>query len=320
MLLKGSAMLETRELLSMMAFLGAFLLTGGLGLLLLKFHRDRDRALMRLRELTESGSHARPRNGFTALLANVVPRVGTLILPAEGEARNRLQQRLTRAGLYRSWSLHVFLGVKVLIVIGMPVAVALVPWMLGLLQPRTAAVAALLAALVGLILPGLWLDARTRKHQGALRRGLADALDMLVLCLEGGVSMTSAIQRAAAELQLAHPLLGAEFNIIQREMQMGLSAGDAFKKFADRCDLEPVRDLATVLLQSERFGAGVVKALRLHSDASRLERQQRAEEMAQKASVKILLPTLLCIFPAIFIVILGPAAYQIASMLSQMRK
>ena len=313
-------MLELRELLSMCAFLCAFLLTGGLGLLLLKLDRDRNRSLARLRDLTESGSHARPQSGFGAVLGALLPRVGTLILPAEGNTRNRLQQRLTRAGLYRSWSLRAFLGVKVLIVLGMPAAVALVPWMLGLIKPTTAVVAALVAAGVGLLLPGLWLDARTRKQQIALRRGLADALDMLVLCLEGGVSMTSAIQRAAAELQLAHPVLGAEFNIIQREMQMGLSAGEAFKKFAERCDLEEVRDLAGVLLQSERFGAGVVKALRLHADASRVERQQRAEEMAHKASVKILLPTLLCIFPAIFIVILGPAAYQIASMLSQMRK
>lgn len=314
-------MLETRELLSLLAFLIAFVITGGLGLLLLKFQRDRDRAMIRLRELSESGSHARPQQGGVgALLAALLPRVGTLILPAEGEARNRLQQRLTRAGLYRSWSLHAFLGVKVFLVASMPVVLGLLPWLCGLVQPKTAAVAAAVAFLVALLLPGLWLDSRTRKHQVALRRGLADALDMLVLCLEGGVSMTSAIQRAAAELQLAHPLLGAEFNIIQREMQMGLSAGDALKKFAERCDLEEVRDLSTVLLQSERFGAGVVKALRLHADASRLERQQKAEEMAQKASVKILLPTLLCIFPAIFIVILGPAAYQIASMLSQMRK
>ena len=312
-------MLETRELLSMSAFLSAFLLSGGLGLLLLKLDRDRSRSLARLRDLTESGAHARPRSRLGGLLVAIVPRVGELILPSEGETRNRLQQRLTRAGLYRSWSLRLFLGVKVLMVIGMPVTVALVPWLLGLLKPTTALVAAVLATGGGLIAPGLWLDARTRKHHGSLRSALPDALDMLVLCLEGGVSMTSAIQRISAELQMAHPLLGAEISIIQREMQMGLSAGDAFKKFADRCDLEVVRDLAAVLLQSERFGAGVVKALRLHADASRVERQQRAEEMAQKASVKILFPTLLCIFPAIFIVILGPAAFQITTMMAKMK-
>ena len=313
-------MLETRELLSMLAFLAAFLLTGGLGLLLLlKLGKDRRRELARLRDLSNSGSHPKGGGRLSTLLLSILPQVGSLLLPPEGEARNRLQARLTHAGLYRSWSLRVFLGVKVLLVAGLPVAVALVPWLLGLLKPSTAAVAGTVAAGLGLLAPGLWLDSRTRRHQGELRRGLPDALDMLVLCLEGGVSMTSAIQRVAGELQAAHPVLGGEINIIQREMQMGLSAGDAIKKFADRCDLEEVRNLASVLLQSERFGAGVVKALRLHADGARVERQQRAEELAQKAAVKILFPTLLCIFPAIFIVILGPAAYQIASMLSRMK-
>src|SRR5439155_20687801 len=120
-------------------------------------------------------------------------------------------------------------------------------------------------------------------------------------------------------LQGVRAVRGGELDIIQREMQMGLSCGEAMKKFAGRCDLEEVRNLASVLLQSERFGAGVVKALRIHADTARQERQQRAEEVAQKAAVKILFPTLLCIFPAIFIVILGPAAYQIAGMLSKMK-
>src|SRR5262249_660115 len=108
-------------------------------------------------------------------------------------------------------------------------------------------------------------------------------------------------------------------NIVQREMQLGLTAGEALKKFGERCNLEEVRSLSSVLLQSERFGASVVKALRVHADSFRLERQQRAEEMAQKAAVKILFPTLVCIFPAIFIVILGPAARQIAGIFSGMR-
>jgi tight adherence protein C len=152
-----------------------------------------------------------------------------------------------------------------------------------------------------------------------LRRGVADMLDMLVLCLEGGVSMTAAMQRVTGELHWAHPLLAGEMNIVQRKIALGMSPGEALKQFGDRCALEEVRDLAAVLLQSERFGASVVKALRIHADTSRQERQQRAEEKAQKASVKILFPTLLCIFPAIFIVLLGPAAFQIVAMFSKMK-
>jgi tight adherence protein C len=109
-------------------------------------------------------------------------------------------------------------------------------------------------------------------------------------------------------------VLASELNIIYREMQLGLTVGDALRKFADRCDLEDMRDLASVLLQSERMGASVAQALRTHADTCRQERQQRAEEAAHKTAVKILFPTLLCIFPAIFIVLLGPAAIQMADL------
>jgi tight adherence protein C len=107
--------------------------------------------------------------------------------------------------------------------------------------------------------------------------------------------------------------------IVQHEMLLGSTAGEALQKFGTRCGLEEVRTLAGVLLQNERYGVSVAKALRIHADAMRQQRQQRVEEQAQKAAVKILFPTLLCIFPAIFIVILGPAAYRIMSIFAQMR-
>jgi tight adherence protein C len=153
-----------------------------------------------------------------------------------------------------------------------------------------------------------------RARKRALRNAFPDALDTLVLCLEGGVGLNAAMQRVTDELQVVHPALGAEMVIIQGEMQLGLSAGEALRKFAERCGLEDVRDLASVIQQSERSGASVARALRIHADSARVERQQRAEETAQKAAVKILFPTLLCIFPAIFIVLLGPAAFQLARM------
>src|SRR4029077_17248063 len=107
----------------------------------------------------------------------------------------------------------------------------------------------------------------------------------------------AAIQRVTDELQGAHPLLAAEMNVVQREMQLGLSAGEALRKFGERSQLEDVVNLASVLLQSERYGASVVKALRIHADTCRHERQERAEEMAQKGAGKILFPRLLGLFP-----------------------
>jgi len=111
--------------------------------------------------------------------------------------------------------------------------------------------------------------------------------------------------------------LAAEMGMVQREIQLGLSAGEALRKFADRCDLDETRSLASVVLQAERFGASMVKMLRVHADMLRFRRIQRSEEMAQRASVKILFPTLLCIFPAIILVYLGPAAIQIKNLFSR---
>jgi tight adherence protein C len=152
-----------------------------------------------------------------------------------------------------------------------------------------------------------------------IRRGIADALDLLVLCLEGGLSFNASLPRVTGDLDALHPELTSELLIAQREMLLGLSAGEALRKIGQRADIEEVRSLASVLLQSERYGASVVKALRIYADLFRQQRQQRAEEQAQKAAVNILFPTLLCIFPAIFVVILGPAAFQIKALFDKVK-
>jgi tight adherence protein C len=112
-------------------------------------------------------------------------------------------------------------------------------------------------------------------------------------------------------------VLGAELLTVQREVQLGLSIGEAVRAFADRCGLAEARDLSVALLQSEKYGASVGRALRTYADSARVERQLWAEEVAQKASVKIIFPMLLCIFPAIFIVLLGPAAMQMSKLFAR---
>jgi tight adherence protein C len=281
-------------------------------------HRDDRQAQARVRELAGPGSKPPARLNLGELARAKLPAVGAPLLPADETQRTRLQERLYQAGVYGRHSLAVFLGAKMLL-IALGVGLGLVVTALKLLPSSQSLLLTVAAGGAALVAPGVWLDSRKKKRQATLRRGLPDALDMLVLCLEGGVSLTAAVQRVTAELQTAHPLLGAELNIVQREMLLGLSAGAALQKFGQRADLEDVRNLASVLLQNERFGASVTKALRTHADILRQQRQQRAEELAQKAAVKILFPTLLCIFPAIFIVILGPAAFQLIAIFSRTR-
>jgi tight adherence protein C len=245
-------------------------------------------------------------------------KAGGYLLPGGG-GRVRLEERLRQAGLYAPGAAQIYLGAGVILAVGLTAIVLILLPLVVSVTAKDLLLAGLIAAGIGLLTPSFWLARRTNWYQGNLRRAIPDALDLLVLCVEGGVSLGSAIQRVTEDLQMAHPLLAAEFTIVQREMQMGISAGEAIKLFGKRCGLPEVKDLASVVLQSEQYGAGVAKTLRLHSDTCRSDRQQRAEEMAQKAGVKILFPTLLCIFPAVFIVLLGPAAYQMADVFSKTR-
>ena len=311
-------MTEWNSVLSMIVFLAVFgvITVGGL-IVYVRVNRDRRQAISRLRALADAKPQAEEEPGLTDTLQTFLPKFGAYLFPAKESHIAPLKRKLLCAGYYRPNTAGVYLGVKLALMMTLPLIGAAIPYALGSLTIFKALLASLAGATLGMVIPGLWLDMQVRKRQQMLRQSLPDALDMLVLCLEGGVSMPSAFQRVAAEILIVHPLLGFEMSIMQREVQLGLSIGESLKKLAERCGLDDVRDLASVLLQSERFGASVVKALRSYAETWRQERQQRAEESAQKAGVKILFPTLLCIFPAIFIVLLGPAALQMAALFSK---
>jgi tight adherence protein C len=165
--------------------------------------------------------------------------------------------------------------------------------------------------ILGMVGPSMWLDSQKSKRQTQFRRALPDALDVLIICLEGGLSLTGALKRVSSELRTAHPALAGELNIVQREIQLGRLPGESLQQMGIRTDLEEVRSLASVVSQAERYGASLVRSLRVHADTLRLKRQQYAEAMAAKAGVKILFPTIFCIFPALFVVVLGPAVFRV---------
>lgn len=306
------------ELVSMLIYLGVVLLA-----LLLHYSffgnlfRGQRRAIARLRNLS-SNKQEEQTTSTVEFFRGMLRKIGNNLVPQEEDRRvAELKADLLRAGIYGSSTLRIYMGAKLLLMVALPIPFGVVPYALGMISLLHAMTACLLATCLGMLLPKAWLKQKVKNRQRALRQAIPDAIDMLVLCLEGGISLAAAIVRLSMELRVVHPTLAGEMNIIQREVQLGLTVGQALQSFADRCDLTEVGDLASVLLQSERIGASVVHALRIHAETCRSDRQQRAEEMAHKAAVKILFPTLLCIFPAVFIVLLGPAALQIMNLFAK---
>jgi tight adherence protein C len=234
------------------------------------------------------------------------------------ERRKRLGERLVQAGLYKPNSMVFFYTTQALLG-GVPILIGFAAATMGFASLPVALVLGAMTGVAGLIAPGFWLDSQKARRQTAMRRALPDAMDLLVICVEAGLSFPSALVRITKELRAAYPMLALEMMIVHREIQLGHTPGEALKRFGDRFDLEEIRSLASVIRQADRFGASIVNAIRVHADTLRHIRLEQARERAQKAAVKLLFPTVLCIFPAMFVVILGPAVYDILELFDRMK-
>jgi len=168
-----------------------------------------------------------------------------------------------------------------------------------------------MAAVAGYLLPDMWLTWRVRARQRLLRRALPDGLDLLVICVEAGLGLDQALLRVAQELNVAHPELSDELQLVNLEMRVGKTRLDAMRELARRTGLDDIKALVSMLIQTERFGTSVAQSLRVHSDDLRMKRRQRAEEMAAKTTVKMVPALVFFIFPALMVVILGPAIIAI---------
>lgn len=228
-----------------------------------------------------------------------------------------LIDRVMQAGLYRPKMIAIYQTVRfsLSLIPGVIVFIAFQSSMISLLW---AVVVGVGACLFGFLAPSLWLDYKKAGRQTTLRRALPDALDVIIICVEAGLSVQAAMAKVSRELSSVHPLLAAEMAICQREMQLGASAGEALNRLAQRFDLAEMRSLASVVSQAERFGASIITALRVHAQTLREKRFQRAEELAQKAGVKLVFPTIVFIFPALFVVLAGPAVVRIFGMFDKM--
>ena len=162
------------------------------------------------------------------------------------------------------------------------------------------------AAAVGYLLPGLLLVRKIDQRKREIREGLPDALDLFIVCVEAGTGLDQAIVKASTELGISYPALAYELGLITTEIRAGKRRVDAFRNFAARTKVDDAQSLATLLVQTDKFGTSLATALRTHADTSRSKRRQNAEERAGKLGVKLVFPLVLFLFPALYIVILGP--------------
>ena len=173
-------------------------------------------------------------------------------------------------------------------------------------------------AAFGYLLPSMVLGRMAKKRQHRIRLSLADVLDLLVVSVEAGLGLDQALQRVGEELATTHPDLSDELRLVNLEMRAGKARADALRNLADRTGVDDLSSLAVMLIQTDKFGTSVAQSLRVHSDTLRTKRRQRAEEAAAKTGVKMVFPLVFCIFPAIFIVTVGPAAIRFVQVLVPM--
>ena len=250
---------------------------------------------------------------ISSKIATFLGQLGKRVAPNKVMDPIDTRVRFLRAGLRGEKAPAVLWGVKAILTILTPMAFLMLNKIVPLLilPPAKMVLVLSLPALIGFYMPDLWLYNRGLQRKKAVLDGFPDALDLLVVCVEAGMGLDAAINRVAQEIRIDNPTLSDELAMFSLEMRAGMQRRDALKNLALRTDLVEVNRLTTLLIQTDRFGTSVGNALKVFSDTLRTQRYQRAEELAGKIPVKLLIPLILFIFPSLFVVIMGPAAIRI---------
>ena len=212
------------------------------------------------------------------------------------------QQRLIRAGFRNDSAVSFFYGTKVIVALTLCAIVFTTG--LGTQSPFVFYAVALV---LGYLAPDFWVGKKIKSRQKKIKMGLPDVLDLLVICVEAGLGLDQATARTSQELMVAQPAVADELSIVALEQRAGRPREDAWRHMAERTDVDSVRNLVSMLVQSEQFGTSIAKTLRTHSDTLRVQRIQQVEEMAAKTTIKLIFPLVFFIFPCLFLVTLGPA-------------
>lgn len=294
--------------LALFAFIAIFLLIGSAGLLM--FYR----AAMMQRLSAAIAPHEggerwwtrfQPKRAGESLKAVVQPF--DKVLPKSPQEVSVAEKRLIRAGFREEGHVRLLYGAKVLTPL---LLCALVP-ISGVTHQLSPFYAYVLALALGYLAPEFWLGRRMKQRQTNIRLGLPDCLDLMVVCIEAGLSLDQAVSRTADEMQATQPELSDELKLVILEQRAGRPRLDAWRNLAERADLEVVRTLVASIVQADQFGTSIAKTLRVYSDGLRTRRRQQVEELAAKTAVKLVFPLVFFIFPSLFVVALGPSILAI---------
>jgi tight adherence protein C len=232
--------------------------------------------------------------------------VGKLLPAPSTDKATRTQLLMIRAGYRSPEALLAMRGVKIVF----PIAALAAVFFSGLYRINAFFIPVVAFAL-GYLVPDMWLTWRVSVRQRSLRRALPDALDLLVICVEAGLGLDQALMKVSQDMKITHPELSEELQLVNLEMRIGKTRIEALRELARRTGLDDIKALVAMLIQTERFGTSIAQSLRVYSDDMRLKRRQRAEEMSAKTAVKMVPPLVFFIFPALMVVILGPAVLTI---------
>jgi tight adherence protein C len=252
----------------------------------------------------------------TELAQKIASPLNKLLPPSASEAR-KLQKQLMHAGFRSPEAPIIYRGIQLGCMAGFPLIVAGVCALLA--KPLGDVLVYIIIAFVaGFFLPRYSLSRITKNRQRELRWGLADALDLMVVSVEAGLGLNAAMMKVASELRDVHGPISVEFELANLEIRVGRDRDEALRNLAERTGVDDLRSLVAMLIQTDKFGTSIAKGLRVFSDSLRTKRRQRAEQEAQKAAVKLLLPLACFLFPTLFIAILGPAALNLMDVLAKM--
>ncbi|HEY6120272.1 MAG TPA: type II secretion system F family protein [Pyrinomonadaceae bacterium] len=271
----------------------------------------------RLRQLDDTrpvdSAQSIENNSMSAFAERVAEPLNRLLPVSASEAR-KLQKKLMQAGFRSPSSTSVYRSIQLMLMLGLPAALVVL-WMAMARPLGEAMIPALGAFIAGFILPRFMLGRMIASRQLRIAWGLADALDLMVITMEAGLGLNAAMVRVCEELKEVHPDISQEFELANLEIRVGRERSEALRNLAERTGVEDLNSLIGMMIQADRFGTSIARAVRVYSDSLRTKRRQRAEQAAQKAAFKLLFPLGALLFPTMFIVILGPALLNIMDML-----